>query len=36
MIFSRGFERLFLRFKNTPGNMFPRDGLAGQTATLGK
>jgi len=36
MVFNRGFERLFLRFKKTPRNTLPRDGLAEETTTLGK
>jgi len=36
MIFNRGFEKLFLRFKKTLGNTFHRDGLAGKTVTLDK
>jgi len=36
VVFNRGSERLFLRFKKTPGNTFPMDDLAGETATLGK
>jgi len=36
MVFNMGSERLFPRFKKTPGNMFPSDGLAGETATLSK
>jgi len=31
-----GSKRLFLRFKKTPENTSPKDGLAGETATLGK
>jgi len=34
--FNRGSERLFLRFKKIPGNTFPKDSLAGETANLGK
>jgi len=36
MIFNRGSERLFLRFKKILRNTFPIDGLARETATLGK
>jgi len=36
MVFNKSFERLFLRFKKTLRNTFPRDGLAGETTTLGK
>jgi len=36
MVFNKDFERLFLRFKKPPGNMFPRDGLVGEIETLGK
>jgi len=36
MVFNRGSERLFLRFKNTPRITFLRDGLVGETATLSK
>jgi len=36
MVFNRGSERLFLRFKKTSGNMFSKNGLAGETTTLGK
>jgi len=36
MVFNRYFERLFLRFKKTLGNTFPKDSLAGKTATLDK
>jgi len=36
MVFNGGFERLFLGFKKTPGNTFPRDDLAGEIVTLGK
>jgi len=32
--FNRGSKRLFLRFKKAPGNMFPRNNLARETATL--
>jgi len=31
MVFNKSFERLFLRFKKTLGNTFPKDGLAGET-----
>jgi len=34
MIFNRGCERFFLRFKKTLGN--PMDDLAGEIETLGK
>jgi len=36
MVFNEGFERLFLGFKKTPGNIFPKDNLAGEIVTLGK
>ena len=37
MVFNRGgYERHFPRFKETSGNTFPIDGLAGETATLDK
>jgi len=36
MIFNRGSERFFLRFKKTLGNIFLKDDLAGETATLNK
>jgi len=36
MVFNKGSEILFLRFKKNPGNTFLKDGLAGETATLGK
>jgi len=36
MVFNKSFERLFLRFKKTLGNTFPKDGLVGETTTLGK
>jgi len=36
MVFNRGSERLFPRFKKTPENTFPKDGLAGETVTMGK
>jgi len=36
MIFNRGSERLFLKFKKTLGNTFPRDDLAEENATLSK
>jgi len=36
MVFNKGSERLFLRFKKPRGNTFLRDGLARETATLGK
>ena len=36
MVFNKSFERLFLRFKKTLGNTFPRNGLAGKTITLDK
>jgi len=34
MVFNRGFERLFPRFKKTSGNKFHRDGLAGESVIL--
>ena len=36
IVFNRGLERLFLRFKKTQGNTFLNDGLAGETATIDK
>jgi len=36
MVFNGGYESLFLGFKKTLGNTFPRDGLARETATQGK
>jgi len=36
MVFNKNFERLFLRFKKISKNMFPMDGLAGETANLSK
>jgi len=36
MIFNKGFEILFPRFKKTPGNTFLMDDLARETITLGK
>jgi len=36
MVFNRGVERLFLRFKKTSENTFLMDGLAGETAILDK
>jgi len=29
MVFNKGSERIFLRFKKTPRNTFPKNGLAG-------
>jgi len=36
MVFNRGCEKLFPNFKKSPGNTFPSDGLAGETATQDK
>jgi len=36
MVFNRGYERLFLKFKKISGNTFPMDGLVEETTTLGK
>jgi len=34
MVFNKGSERLFLRFKKTSGNTFPNDGLERETARV--